>query len=100
MRQLEGQKISFAEPKRLRGPLASVHIQGRRASPTRRLASWVSTFGRRLSFSKGITSGVTMTRWQPPSLSEADLEDLTVVAHEPSGIRIRKSDRPIAAHLG
>ena len=30
---------------------------------------------------------------------EADLQNLAVVADEPSGFRIRKSDRPITAHL-
>jgi hypothetical protein len=31
---------------------------------------------------------------------EADLQDLTSVAHKPSSFRIRKSDRPVAAHRG
>src|SRR5271156_2691701 len=30
---------------------------------------------------------------------EADLQNLAVVADEPSGFRIRKSDRPVTAHL-
>ena len=35
-----------------------------------------------------------------PCVLEADLQDLASIAYEPSGLRIRKSDRPIAAYLG
>src|SRR6202030_2493467 len=31
---------------------------------------------------------------------EADLQDLTSIAHEPSSFWCRKSDRPVAAHSG
>src|SRR4051794_11077503 len=33
-------------------------------------------------------------------MSEADLQDLTSIAHEPSSLGIRKSDSPVAAHFG
>src|SRR6478672_9705882 len=36
---------------------------------------------------------------RPSWTLEADLQDLAVVADEPSRFRIRKSDRPVAAHL-
>src|ERR1700722_12752947 len=34
-----------------------------------------------------------------PNVLEADLQNLPVVADEPSGFRTRKSDSPVTAHL-
>jgi len=47
-----------------------------------------------------IEAGTAVEISRAPIRSEADLEDLTVVAYEPPGVWIRKSDRPVAAHVG
>src|SRR6266568_1191268 len=47
--------------------------------------------------SQGLSTGA-VRYWQ--IALEADLQDLTSIAHEPPSFRTRKSHRPEAAHLG